>query len=206
MKKLVIGAAAMGGAALIAFGTSGTFAAFNDTASLANETGAGTLVLDASSSPTATAPAQAMNLKPGEKATYAYFVANGGTLAGTATASTSVTDWEHGCSSASERTDDPGCGNATDPGDFSRLATFQAYYVATDKAGCTTDSLTSKQNWALAPANTTLAAIANQGIGDIPVAAGEGACVVVQVSLGDVNNAVQGDSASLAVSFTLTQV
>ena len=31
MKKIVIGAAAMGGAALIAFGASGTFAAFTDT-------------------------------------------------------------------------------------------------------------------------------------------------------------------------------
>ena len=42
MKKIAIGAAAMGGAALIAFGASGTFASFNDVQSVTDQSaGAG---------------------------------------------------------------------------------------------------------------------------------------------------------------------
>jgi predicted ribosomally synthesized peptide with SipW-like signal peptide len=203
LKKIALASAAMGGAALLAFGASGTFAAFQDTASLTNEAGAGTLVLDARN-PSVTAPVDALSLKPGEKARFAYYVQNDGDLAGTVDADfLNVVNNENEC--VGPETDpgvDADCG-ATE-GEFTTAATVAGYLIpnVTGASQCTiaaADGRTANSTMTFAQAD------AFNALKNVPVAAGQATCVVLEVALGNAGNDVQSDSASFDVRLTLKQ-
>lgn len=204
MKKIALASAAMGGVALIAFGASGTFASFTDTGNLTSEAGAGTLVLNASS-PSATARVDAMSLRPGESAKYAYFIKNAGNLPGTVDLSVAVTDAADTCNTQSERDVDSDCASA--PGDFSRLATASVAYIGgvTKAADCT---ITAGPAAWTSPSGQ-LGQANGVRVDAYPLAAGASGCVVLTVKLPDTqsiaDNAVQGDSASANVKVTLNQ-
>lgn len=203
MKKLAIASAAMGGAALVAFGASGTFAAFTDADQVTSTAGAGTLVLDATSR-SATAPAEALDLNPGESASYAYWVKNAGTLPGTLDVAATVTDLEGGCASESELAADPTCDAANDRGEFSSAASLTvASAPSVQSAEACTITATQASPVTLPLKN------ANGGtIKDVPAQPNQAACFILTIKLpkAETGNAVQGDQASLAVDFVLEQL
>jgi hypothetical protein len=206
VKKLIIVSAAMGGAALIAFGASGTFAAFNDTGNITSAAGAGTLVLTADA-PDVTAPSTALHLQPGESASFAYFVKNAGDMDGFLGASVTVTDQENGCS-GSEVSADAGCVSPADTGEFSKTATIKASYINSNKkSDCTT--VNPAAHALPVPEGTTLSQ-ANVGTlvpAIVPVDHGQGGCVVLTVALPlSATNAVQGDKAQLTKTIDLEQL
>lgn len=205
MKKLALASAAIGGAALVAFGASGTFANFTDSATQNVEAGAGTLVLN-SAAPSGTPAAKAMALKPGESATFAYYVQNGGSMDAGLTALADVTDYEHGCSSNSEFAVDPTCGVDGDTGEFSSAATITGYRADAGESQCvSTVPVSDSQAFATAVPLSQ----AETGPFTLPALAAEkGQCIVVRIDLPNTNasqNKIQGDSAVLGITFTLTQ-
>lgn len=213
MKKIAIASAAMGGAALLAFGASGTFAAFSDSEQQTAAAGAGELVLRTVGQ-AATPAAEATNLQPGRSATYAYFLRNGGTLDGALTATTSVTDAENGCSSDSEREaeqavrgvagapSDGRCGAADSKGEFSAAA-IMSYAIGNAEFSrqCTADTAVREELEA-----GSMRALAGRTVPIADVAAQTGVCVLVEVALpAGVGNEVQGDTADFAVEFVIEQ-
>ncbi len=204
MKKIVIASAAMGGAALIAFGASGTFAAFSDGGTTSGSAGAGTLTLSAAK--TITTDATALGLAPGETTQLAFPVRNGGTLDGTFTATARVTDATDRCNSATEESEDDCEGRQA--GDFSTAASVTAYQFAVADAAACTSTATPPAGSALV-GGITLRQLSGQGVHSQTLAGGATTCFVVEVTLPDSgtrNNVVQGDSASLAIDLTLDQV
>ena len=77
MKKIIIASAAMGGAALIAFGTSGTFASYQDTSQVKSSLAAGSIVLNVAGAQE-NANLNVTGLKPGTTTPlhYAYWIQN----------------------------------------------------------------------------------------------------------------------------------
>src|SRR4051794_1613004 len=192
----------MGGTALIAFGASGTFAAFSDSATLSNRAGAGTLILEAGN-PTKTAPIEAENLNPGDEARYAYFVQNDGNLAGQLTAQFNLirTD-ENGCSDLEKQWD--GSCTGDNAGEFAANATINAYYLpaANEPSKCNIQDATAQNLVREMPFNAATVTPIN----DVPVPAGAYACVVLGVELDEsATNAVQSDTATFDAVFTLEQ-
>ncbi|SEO41361.1 TasA family protein [Trujillonella endophytica] len=204
MKKIAIASAAMGGAALIAFGASGTFAAFSDSESLRGEAGAATLDLVVGDGGVPVAE-EAQNMAPGDTVTFPYFVQNAGDLDGYFGGKIDLTDYEHGCS-GDEWDEGDTCGEAGDPGEFSRAAVYSVSYITGGTAEQCEDAtsgspiLTDVQIPADAPNTLTVPAI-------VPVPANFSVCVVIEVTLPHtVDNTVQGDSAALDVLLWLDQV
>src|SRR3712207_5216458 len=98
----------MGGTALIAFGASGTFAAFTDTETGTGAAGAGTMDL-AIGQGVVTGALPAMSLNPGQSTTVAYWMNNTGTTNGTLSADLTITeDYERNCTDAEGKKDAQG--------------------------------------------------------------------------------------------------
>lgn len=200
MKKIVIAAAAMGGAALVAFGASGTFAAFSDQQQVTAAAGAGTLVLGTSVKQATTAPSN-VSLMPGENAAYAYYVQNGGSLPGVLRTTITLTDQENNCLQPEKDAGDTTC-NA-DQGDFSKFAQATAYLVnVSSAAACTPDATSSVF------VSGSLRTLINTAIPTPSILGGSGYCVVLKVELPKDDpqiNQVQGDTSTFKVNFTLEQ-
>ncbi|MGY1772053.1 TasA family protein [Blastococcus sp. SYSU D00813] len=200
MKKIAIASAAMGGAALIAFGASGTFASFTDEAVTTGSAGAGTLVITASES--IQTDAQSVELAPGETTRLSFPVENGGSIDGSLSAVGSVDEAPDGCESASERNLPGGCAG---DGQFSTTADVAVYLVEVERAAeCGADtSVAGLQN---RTAGWKMSQLNGAGVPDYPLAAGDVLCYIIDVSLDDeVGNVVQGDEATLSVELTLEQ-
>lgn len=206
MKKIAIASAAMGGAALIAFGASGTFAAFSDTENLRGEAGAATVDLTVGNT---VLPASnlALNMVPGADTLYfPYFVKNTGDLKGYLGAQFDLTDYENSCSGDEFEAGDT-CGAANDPGEFSRAATYDLYYTPGGTAAECTGTVANRIEYfadrsipAGAPTSLTVPA-------ELPLTSGSGLCIVVGITLPEnVSNRVQGDSAALDVELRLEQI
>jgi hypothetical protein len=203
VKKIALAAAAMGGTALIAFGASGTFAAFSDTEQATASAGAGSLDLTVSGAPVTTAPA-AMALNPGQSTTQAYWINNAGTMAGTLSADLAVVEnAENSCAEPETESGDKTCEWGSG-GEFTKYATVEFLTAgAVDEAACRT----AKTGQSLAPAVTLDAAAAATRADLFSIEGGKGKCVVVAVTLpGSAANDVQGDTAKFRADLTLTQV
>jgi hypothetical protein len=197
MKKIALASAAMGGAALIAFGASGTFASFSDTATLSGQTaGADTFELAVGGGVVSTDQAE-LSLAPGESARYAYSIKNDSTLPGLLTATVNVQDVENGRNDPEKAAGDTNDGT----GEFSTFARVQAAY----DAGCngTPDTKLSSAPVAIAALSETVSA----GFKNWTFTAGTTHCVILDVSLPDNEkiNQVQGDDMIFSLGFTLTQ-
>lgn len=204
MKKIAIGAAAMGGAALIAFGASGTFASFNDVQSVTDQSaGAGSLTLTAGRTVEAAA-ANLDGLQPGKSVDLKYFVVNDATSDVNGTISgglTNLVDLENGCNTS--EVDKPGadtdCG--WNEGEFSGVATVTgSMTVGGTEASCAFNPSASQ-------AQGTLASFATKKL-SVPgvVTPGQGVCFVLRVELpSSASNAVQTDSATFGIDFRMDQ-
>lgn len=206
MKKIAIASAAMGGAALIAFGASGTFAAFSDSEDLAGAAGATTLDLEVGDTQLPT-QAAALELAPGSKTVYfPYFVENAGDMNGFLGANIVLTDVEDGCS-GNEQLVDPDCDVQDAPGEFSSEALFSVRYVeGGTAAGCTENA--GGLRTAVSPTSIPAGLPRSLSVpAQLPIPSGYSICVVVGVQLpADATNAVQGDSAELDVELRLEQL
>jgi hypothetical protein len=207
MKKIVIGAAAMGGAALIAFGASGTFAALSDTSTETLSAGAGTLTVGVDHP--ASAPAQAGNLAPGDNVVVPFFVKNNGNnvTGKVGVALSAVKDQENSCSSVSERTAEGAaagnCDAAGDPGEFSKFATYRVAASAASQYQCNADATPNQLGWVPFASATELKPSASP----ITLTPGAGQCVLVEITLSkDADNTVQGDSMAFDAVVTLQSV
>ena len=203
MKKIALASAAMGGAALLAFGASGTFAAFQDTEQATAFAGAGTLDLTVKGGSVAP-PVISMALNPGQSTAHAYWLTNAGSLAGVLDVTTAILEnAENGCT-VPEAVLDKTCTLGASDGDFSGLATAQflinkavdeaACRVATTGAGIVGLPARTLDEWAANPARL------------VRMNPGTSTCMVVQVTLpAAVGNVVQGDTAKFRTDLTLTQ-
>ncbi|MGY1663360.1 TasA family protein [Geodermatophilus sp. SYSU D00705] len=208
MKKIALAAAAMGGTALIAFGASGTFAAFTDAEQTKTSSGAGTLDLTLNSGAVVGAP-KPLALAPGESTTQAFWVNNAGTVAGALTAALTINqDAERGCqepetTAVTGFTPDNTCDEWWSGGEFSKYAQVQFLDSEANTAADCATSTTGAESWGRA---VTLkdAAVAPAPIGDL--AGGAGNCIVLKVTLpGNVGNDVQSDTAEIGFAATLAQ-
>jgi predicted ribosomally synthesized peptide with SipW-like signal peptide len=200
LKKIALASAAMGGAALIAFGASGTFASFSDSQTVSgNQAGSGTLTVSANRQAEVTTAD--VSIAPGSSSRQAYYVVNdaasdvNGLINGVITVGQ---DLENGCNDPETAAGDKSC--AWNEGEFSGLADVTVYSAFTAADEC--DATLS--------ANAESAGKLNSGTrvqGQAPVVPGAGVCVVLEISLPDsVDNAVQGDSSNFTATFTLEQV
>ncbi|WP_157519669.1 TasA family protein [Modestobacter sp. Leaf380] len=207
MKKIVLASAAMGGAALLAFGASGTFAAFSDQEVVAGqEASAGTLLLSVDG--TVSAPVEAQDLAPGDSAVYPFFIQNvgkgvSGNLGGVIT---NVVDSEDGCTDPERAAFDP-CRNGEDAGELSRQVSAQYFRALPDNADDCQDitAVPTTGSYPLGQLSAPIAAPASAG--STALQAGEGACFLIVLTLEDRpdNNLVQSDNVSFSVDFTIQQ-
>jgi predicted ribosomally synthesized peptide with SipW-like signal peptide len=202
MKKIALASAAMGGAALLAFGASGTFAAFTDAEQGTASASAGTMDL-AVGAGQLTGKISSLGLNPGQGTTVSYWITNTGTTAGALTADLSVTDEERGCQEPEKELLDTTCDWSTG-GEFSQFATVQFLDAAantreTCAQAATGDDVTPK---------LVLKSVADAGAAPVDeLAAGTGNCYVVVIDLPrTATNVVQGDVSGIKVDITLTQV
>lgn len=212
MKKIVLASAAMGGAALVAFGAAGTFASFTDSASSAtSDAQAGTLFLVPSqANQEATAQAATVDdLAPGQEATYAFYVQNGGTLTGDLVGTFQLTsDAENDCLPVEGRKGDPSCTGANDgKGELGTYTAVRATYGAVASAAdCTTGTTGLAQTFGYG--TYTLASLDNQSGIAARVPAKQGFCAVVTIKVdpdGTGGNLLQSDSAAFSIDYTLAQ-
>lgn len=201
MKKIALASAAMGGAALIAFGANGTFAAFTDVEQGTASASAGTMDLTIGGGKQ-TGDISTLGMNPGQTTTVSYWVSNTGTTAGTLTADLSVSDEERNCTEPEKGSGDKSCGWETG-GEFSSFATVQF-----QKAAATTPETCAEaeSGQRIAPA-VSLKRAANAGATPVgSLGANAGNCFVVVVELpGTADNTVQGDVSNIKVDLTLTQ-
>jgi len=209
VKKIALAAAAMGGTALIAFGASGTFAAFTDTETGTGAAGAGTMDL-AIGQGVVTGALPAMSLNPGQSTTVAYWMNNTGTTNGTLSADLTITeDAERDCTDAEYKTvgnqlADTSCG-WNGEGELADVAQVQ-FLDATEstpeacKAATDGDAVLNMGLISL----TDAAAVPALGVGNL--AANTGNCIVLKVAVPDsAGNNVQSDTMAFKVDVTLTQ-
>lgn len=205
MKKLVLTSAAMGGAALIVFGASGTFAAFSDTAAADAGAGAGTLTVAVDESAAATVDTG--SLAPGETVVIPFRVLNEsesitGLLGGSVT---DVVNLENGCNDPEQAAGDPTCGDATTAGEFGGVAQI-SYGAITLREGQECNADTAVPTGAGNNASLGVLNDANPARPSRVLAPGQAACVLVQVTLPEsAGNIVQGDSAQFTLNFDLEQ-
>lgn len=203
MKKIVLISAAMGGAALVAFGASGTFAELTDTST--NTVNAGASTLSVWVGHDASVAAHAGNLAPGESVVLPYYVKNAGSTNVTANlgvALKNVVNHENKCSSTSELSADPTCnGDDQNTGNFGEFAEYQVGLSSASEATCA--SATDANLFGFKPLTDLAITPAQSGIS---LKADEGRCVVLKVSLPkNATDAVQGDSESFDAVVTLQQ-
>jgi hypothetical protein len=200
VKKIAIASAAMGGAALIAFGASGTFAAFSDTDLVSGQkAGATTFEIEVAGQ-YVTSEQAPLELAPGGSLRYAYEITNNSDLPGLLDATISVTDAEN------DRNDpEIEAGDITAAGEFSSFALVEAFYGGDDAENCDIDSTVSLGG---PVAFGQIAQTVSNNFKNRSFAPGDTHCVVLEVSLpthaANINR-VQGDTATFAISFTLTQ-
>jgi predicted ribosomally synthesized peptide with SipW-like signal peptide len=199
VKKLVIASAAMGGAALIAFGASGTFAAFSDQTSAAvSPVAAGTLSLSAgavTSADLASGP-----LTPGDTVHRTYLIKNNSAdTAGNAFFNVSqMVSKEDGCTSNTEKAADDcwtGAGDLVGQTNASLLT-----YAPTDGACVAPAGAVFADVGRLQSGPTAPFAIGNLGTG-------QSLCVdfLLEFVNGSTNDLAQGDSFSATLAFTIEQ-
>jgi hypothetical protein len=203
VKKIAIAAAAMGGTALIAFGASGTFAAFTDSEQATAAAGAGTLDLQVGGG-TVSGDVEAFNLNPNESTTISYWVNNVGTVAGNLAAKLKVVqDAENGCNDP-EREADDSCTEWSSGGEFSSFATVQFLDSDAANAVACEDATTGTPVLGMSAVRLQDAEAGLLRVGSLEKNAGN--CVVLEVKLPDTaTNAVQGDTAQVQLDITLTQ-
>ncbi|MGY1672651.1 TasA family protein [Geodermatophilus sp. SYSU D00710] len=201
MKKIALASAAMGGAALLAFGASGTFAALSDTTTQdVGTVAAGSVVVntwDKTSADMASAP-----LTPGQSVVRSYYVQNGGSVAGKPSAQVlNVTSVEDGCTSNSERAIDD-CATSSE-GDLAAQVVVSYATFAPTGTDCVVPSH---------PEYVTLGAlteIVGKPASDrSTLAAQQARCVAFKLTFesGGSDNKAQGDSFKAQVQFGLEQV
>ncbi|SCX57203.1 SipW-cognate class signal peptide [Klenkia marina] len=206
MKKIVLASAAMGGAALVAFGAAGTFAAFSDQDQFQSQVAeAGTLFLELDDT-VQTSGFDATNLAPGQSVTYTSYLENGGSLPGTLRASYDLTNNdETGCNRA-EAAVDTTCGTAgVGFGELAKATQMTVYYgpvadAATCDAGARPGGVAGPFNVADLNGNTIYA--------DQPVAEGQGICTVYVLNIPLTNenqNQIQSDNLVFRGIFVLNQ-
>ena len=133
----------------------------------------------------------------------AYWVNNVGSLAGTLSADLKTTEnAENGCNDA-ERSADNTCADWTSGGEFSQFATVEFLRPAvTTEAACSNETTGTS----IAPAVKIDTAVAAPAVPVFDIPGGQGACVVVNVTLPPTaGNIVQSDSTTLSADLTLTQ-
>jgi Camelysin metallo-endopeptidase len=204
MKKIALASAAMGGAALIAFGASGTFAAFSDSETTSAAAGAATLDLRAGVT-NAPSGEVALNMAPGDKTLYfPLYVHNAGDLDGFLGGTFTFQDLENGCSGDEVDVDET-CGAAGDDGEFAE----NVMVGATVTLNGTAANCTAKPGSDELAAPTRLPALGSGSFeipSVLPLPKNLSACVVVSVELPkEAGNEVQGDSSSLTASLKLDQ-
>ena len=204
MKKIALASAAMGGAALIAFGASGTFAALSDSNTQTLSAGAGTLSVGIDRP--ATLPAQAGNLAPGDKVIVPFYVKNTGqNVAGkVGVALKNLVNNENGCSSISERTAETAkCDAAGDVGEFGGAATYRVGVSKASGAACDANATPDEIGYIPFALDAGLTPAASP----VLLAAGGSTCVLVEIALPKTTtgNNVQGDSMRFDAVVTLEQ-
>ena len=211
MKKIAIAAAAMGGTALIAFGASGTFAAFQDSETSTATASGGTMDLTVGGA-TQSGSVSPLGLNPGQTSTLSYWVNNAGTVNGALTADLTVTaDEERGCQDAETKatTDQAADSSCTDwglGGEFSQFATVQFLDSSAADAAACKSSMTGTPVLGMGAVTLKDAAAAPAGIAVGSLAANQGNCIVLKVELPPTaGNVVQSDAASFKVDVTLAQ-
>ncbi|MGY1609344.1 TasA family protein [Geodermatophilus sp. SYSU D00700] len=201
MKKIALASAAMGGAALLAFGASGTFAALSDTTTQdVGTVAAGSVVVntwDKTSANMASTP-----LTPGDSVVRSYYVQNGGSVAGRPSAQVlNVTNVDDGCTSSSERSID----DCTNPSAGDLAAQVVVSYATFAPTG--TDCVVpSNQRYVTLGGLTEIGG--KQASDGSTLAAQQALCVAFQLTFveGESDNKAQGDSFTAQVQFGLEQV
>lgn len=210
MKKIVLASAAMGGAALVAFGASGTFAAFSDQASSGTEAaGAGTLYLSPGQTERQSAEGVVVEgLAPGDEVTYAFYVNNDGSLAGDLTGTFRLTgDTEGGCLPVEGRAGDPSCTNQDNDGELPENTNVRATYGPVESAEDCTPTTTGLANTFGYTDGYTLASLNGVSGATARVPGGEGFCAVVTIQVDeDATNVVQSDQATFKIDYRIDQV
>jgi len=204
VKKIVLISAAMGGAALVAFGASGTFANFNATTTLGDQSAAaGTFDLTVDGGHVATA-SEALKLVPDHSTQFAYWVNNASDILGTLSADLVIKqDAENGCSGSEQQAGDNSCDGWTTGGEFSKSAMVRFLKNSAANADACKAQTTGTE---IAPAVLLKTAADAPAVPVFDIAGGKGACVVVDVNLPkSVTNVVQSDSTTFNVDLTLTQ-
>jgi hypothetical protein len=208
VKKIVLASAAMGGAALVAFGAAGTFAAYSDQQDVVSqEASAGTLLVEVGGN--VSAPTQAQDLAPGDTAVFSYFVENAGkgvtgNLGGSIV---DVVDYEDGCTDPERRAFDP-CRNGEDAGELSGQVQATYYYIPTATTAQQCAAITEAPTSGGVPLGTLKnSKSAPAGPDSTELAPGAKACFLLGLTLEDRpdNNLVQSDNVSFTVRFDLVQ-
>lgn len=202
MKKLVLASTALGGAALVVFGASGTFAAFSDSSVQQTPTAeAGTLFVEGSEVVESSA-FDTGNLAPGQSVTYVSTLTNGGTVDGQLTGVFELAlDRENGCTPA-EAPVDSSCGTADSDGEIAEKSVLDVYYgTLADGATCEEASRPG--------ASLTFVPRAVNGspmFQRLPLAAGESFCAVYVLTIPqEVGNEIQSDDLSFRAKYYLDQ-
>ncbi|KQS56829.1 hypothetical protein ASG36_17535 [Geodermatophilus sp. Leaf369] len=205
MKKIVLASAAMGGAALVAFGASGTFAAFSDTGSATVPAAqAGTLFLQESSPTATTTGLNVNNLAPGDVVTYYTAIRNAGSLPGFISGRiVSETQRENGCVGGEEVVDRT-CGDDTS-GELAANTSVRSTYGSLRTGQSCDASYTGGQSYdAGTLSDLTRAQEYSQ---PAPIAAGETACSIITVTVNsNAGNEIQSDQFSFRYDYRLTQL
>ncbi|QNG35394.1 hypothetical protein F1C76_01120 [Geodermatophilaceae bacterium NBWT11] len=203
VKKIVLASAAMGGAALVAFGASGTFAAFSDQeSSVLPEASAGTLYLNAAGQ-SASSDGDVSQIVPTQTVTFATPVQNAGNLDGILKGTLVLQGNEENSCVGPEIGADTSCAG-TGAGELAgQLQATSGYRVLAAGETCDEDTPTIDTTF-----RGTLLQLVSAGSGLAPIAAGTTVCSVITVTLpelGATNNLVQSDSIQLRFDFELTQ-
>jgi hypothetical protein len=202
LKKIALVSAAMGGAALIAFGASGTFASFSDSQQLkTSAVSAGSLKISAEEAASTTV--QGTNMAPGSTAVRVFKLTNSGAgVTATPTVQVlSIANMEDGCTSSSEEKSGDDCTNASAGDLASQLTMGYSAYAPNGDGTCPTPT-TGFTN--LGPLATT----APLGNSAITLGGGKSLCAAFQLTFapGANNNWAQGDSFTAQIEFALQQV
>ncbi|MFW3172004.1 TasA family protein [Geodermatophilus sp. CPCC 206100] len=218
MKKIALAAAAMGGTALIAFGASGTFAAFTAQTATGSTAGAGTLLVGAEG--TASTTATVDDMVPGETQVLPFFVQNTGTgINGLLTGSIGKVDNLEGDCLQPEKDAGDDCGTGKGVGEFGEAVNVKiGYAAAADAAACTETTVPTTGLSTLPTGKVTLFpfSVTRDGLlrnAAFPtfaqptvVSKDQGACVLVSIQLPTgATNVVQGDQATFEIKVNLAQ-
>ncbi len=205
MKKIVLASAAMGGAALVAFGASGTFAAFSDSQTRESDPVAtGTLLLEAGDVIDSSA-FDASNLAPGQSVTYTSYVQNAGTLPGRLTNVFELSEDRElpGCND-NEAAVDATCGTSgISDGELAEASQMTVYYgVVSDASVCDAGARPGSELTRVPRSINGSQLYVNQTL-----APGQGFCTVYVISIpATAGNEIQSDNLRFRAKYQLDQV